>query len=35
MKRMVCDCTTSKEDRESGIVACGDDCLNKMLLIEW
>ncbi|KAK7506668.1 hypothetical protein BaRGS_00002143 [Batillaria attramentaria] len=34
MKRMVCDCTTSKSDRAMGIPACGPDCLNRMLMIE-
>ena len=34
-KRMVCDCSTSEEDRASGIEPCGDDCLNRMLMIEW
>lgn len=34
MKRMLCDCTTSKEDRAMGIEACGSDCLNRMLMIE-
>lgn len=34
MKRMVCDCTTSKVDRAMGISACGLDCLNRMLMIE-
>lgn len=35
MKRMVCDCTTSKSDRAMGIPGCGSDCLNRMLMIEW
>uniref|UniRef100_A0A2C9JLJ7 Histone-lysine N-methyltransferase n=1 Tax=Biomphalaria glabrata TaxID=6526 RepID=A0A2C9JLJ7_BIOGL len=34
MKRMLCDCTTSREDRAMGIEACGSDCLNRMLMIE-
>ena len=34
-KRMLCDCTTCKEDRLLGIPPCGDDCLNRMLFIEW
>ncbi|ESO95937.1 hypothetical protein LOTGIDRAFT_227153 [Lottia gigantea] len=34
MRRMACDCTTSKEDREMGVEACGSDCLNRMLYIE-
>ncbi|KAJ8320909.1 hypothetical protein KUTeg_002496 [Tegillarca granosa] len=35
VRRMLCDCTTSKEDREMGYEACGEDCLNRMLYIEW
>ena len=35
IRRMVCDCTTSKEERSFGIQACGEDCLNRMLMIEW
>ena len=31
---MVCDCTTSQQEREMGLVPCGSDCLNRMLLIE-
>lgn len=34
VRRMVCDCSTSKEDREMGIAGCGEDCLNRMLFIE-
>ncbi|XP_059174728.1 uncharacterized protein LOC131954909 isoform X2 [Physella acuta] len=34
MKRMLCDCTTSREDRAMGLEACGSDCLNRMLMIE-
>lgn len=34
VRRMVCDCTTCKEDREMGYDACGEDCLNRMLFIE-
>ena len=34
-KKMVCDCSTSEEDRDNGIHACGEDCLNRMLMIEW
>jgi hypothetical protein len=33
-KRMVCDCSTSEQERQMGIVACGDDCLNRLLMIE-
>lgn len=35
VRRMVCDCSTSKEDRDMGYEACGEDCLNRMLYIEW
>lgn len=34
VRRMVCDCSTSKEDRDMGYEACGEDCLNRMLYIE-
>ncbi|KAL5005854.1 hypothetical protein ScPMuIL_017012 [Solemya velum] len=34
VRRMVCDCTTSKEEREQGVEPCGEDCLNRMLFIE-
>ncbi|XP_062602613.1 microtubule-associated protein futsch-like [Saccostrea cucullata] len=34
VRRMLCDCTTSKEDRDLGYEACGEDCLNRMLYIE-
>ncbi|RNA33744.1 histone-lysine N-methyltransferase SETD2-like isoform X1, partial [Brachionus plicatilis] len=33
-KKMVCDCTFSEQERQMGVVACGIDCLNRMLLIE-
>jgi hypothetical protein len=33
-KRMVCDCSTSEQERAMGLVPCGADCLNRMLLIE-
>ena len=32
---MVCDCTTSKSERSRGFPACGEDCLNRLLMIEW
>jgi histone-lysine N-methyltransferase SETD2 len=31
---MVCDCSTSQQERSMGITACGDDCLNRLLMIE-
>ena len=33
-KRMICDCSTSEQERAMGLVPCGADCLNRMLLIE-
>jgi histone-lysine N-methyltransferase SETD2 len=32
---MVCDCILTKEERMRGLIGCGDDCLNRMLMIEW
>jgi len=32
---MVCDCSLTEEDIANGEMACGDDCLNRMLMIEW
>ncbi|NXT82584.1 SETD2 methyltransferase, partial [Zapornia atra] len=35
IKRMLCECPPlSKEDRAQGEVACGEDCLNRLLMIE-
>ncbi|KAI1292232.1 Histone-lysine N-methyltransferase SETD2 [Halotydeus destructor] len=34
IKRMVCDCILTKEERQRKIMGCGDDCLNRMLMIE-
>ncbi|KAM6450120.1 histone-lysine N-methyltransferase SETD2 isoform 2-T2 [Liasis olivaceus] len=35
IKRMLCECPTlSKEERAQGEVACGEDCLNRLLMIE-
>ena len=31
---MECDCTLSREDAEGGRKGCGDDCLNRLLMIE-
>lgn len=33
-KRMTCDCSTSEQERAMGVIPCGDDCLNRMLMIE-
>ncbi|XP_074601391.1 SET domain containing 2 [Brevipalpus obovatus] len=34
MRRMVCNCILTKEERQKGILGCLDDCLNRMLMIE-
>ncbi len=31
---MVCDCSSSEQERAMGLLPCGADCLNRMLLIE-
>ncbi|XP_051166844.1 histone-lysine N-methyltransferase SETD2 isoform X2 [Leptopilina boulardi] len=33
-KRMVCDCFLTEEEIERGELGCGEDCLNRLLLIE-
>ncbi|MBZ3872441.1 Histone-lysine N-methyltransferase SETD2 [Sciurus carolinensis] len=36
IKRMQCECTPlSKDERAQGEIACGEDCLNRLLMIEW
>lgn len=36
IKRMQCECAPlSKDERAQGEVACGEDCLNRLLMIEW
>ncbi|KAJ7322072.1 hypothetical protein JRQ81_018359 [Phrynocephalus forsythii] len=35
IKRMLCECPTlTKDERAQGEVACGEDCLNRLLMIE-
>ena len=34
MRRMVCNCILTKEERQRGVLGCLDDCLNRMLMIE-
>ena len=34
VRRMVCDCILTKEDRLRGVTGCGEDCLNRMLMME-
>ncbi|KOB67346.1 putative huntingtin interacting protein [Operophtera brumata] len=33
-KKMICDCFMTKEELERGELACGEDCLNRLLMIE-
>ncbi|XP_011883474.1 PREDICTED: probable histone-lysine N-methyltransferase CG1716 isoform X2 [Vollenhovia emeryi] len=33
-KRMVCDCFLTEEDIDRGELGCGEDCLNRLLMIE-
>ncbi|XP_052427733.1 histone-lysine N-methyltransferase SETD2-like [Carassius gibelio] len=36
IKRMQCECAIlSREERARGMMACGEDCLNRLLMIEW
>lgn len=34
-KKMFCDCFLTTEEVERGELACGEDCLNRLLMIEW
>lgn len=34
-KKMTCDCFLTSEEIEKGENGCGDDCLNRLLMIEW
>lgn len=34
-KKMICDCFMTKEEIERGEHGCGEDCLNRLLMIEW
>ncbi|KAF3691864.1 Histone-lysine N-methyltransferase SETD2 [Channa argus] len=35
IKRMQCECPVlSREERSRGVLACGEDCLNRLLMIE-
>ncbi|XP_066900749.1 histone-lysine N-methyltransferase SETD2 [Halyomorpha halys] len=33
-KRMICDCSLTKEEVAKGEMGCGEDCLNRLLMIE-
>ena len=35
VKRMSCDCTLSKEEIAQGELGCGENCINRLLMIEW
>lgn len=35
VKRMLCDCTLTKEEFARGDSGCGEDCINRLLMIEW
>ncbi|XP_055933527.1 histone-lysine N-methyltransferase SETD2-like isoform X2 [Argiope bruennichi] len=34
VRRMVCDCTLTKEEIECGMLGCKEECLNRLLMIE-
>lgn len=34
-KKMTCDCFLTSEEMEKGDYGCGEDCLNRLLMIEW
>ncbi|GBL87422.1 Histone-lysine N-methyltransferase SETD2 [Araneus ventricosus] len=34
VRRMLCECALTKEEREKGMAGCGDECLNRLLMIE-
>ncbi|CAL4069399.1 unnamed protein product, partial [Meganyctiphanes norvegica] len=34
LRRMTCDCYLTKEEIAGGEVGCGDDCLNRLLMVE-
>ncbi|KAL5276573.1 SETD2 family protein [Megaselia abdita] len=33
-ERMICDCYLNPDEEDSGAFGCGEDCLNRMLMIE-
>lgn len=35
VRRMLCECSLTAEEREKGALGCQDECLNKLLMIEW
>ena len=35
VKRMQCDCSLTKEEMMRGELGCGEDCINRLLMIEW
>lgn len=34
-RKMVCDCFLTEDDIQQGEYGCGEDCLNRLLMIEW
>lgn len=34
-RKMTCDCFLTKEEIARGELGCGEDCLNRLLMIEW
>ncbi|EEC17808.1 huntingtin interacting protein, putative [Ixodes scapularis] len=34
VRRMICDCSLTKDERDRGIMGCEEDCLNRLLMIE-
>ncbi|XP_054709302.1 histone-lysine N-methyltransferase SETD2-like [Uloborus diversus] len=34
VRRMLCDCSLTEEEKENGIMGCQDECLNRLLMIE-
>ncbi|KAG8181928.1 hypothetical protein JTE90_000039, partial [Oedothorax gibbosus] len=34
VRRMLCECSLTEEERDKGVLGCQDECLNKLLMIE-
>ncbi|XP_065297716.2 histone-lysine N-methyltransferase SETD2 isoform X1 [Dermacentor albipictus] len=34
VRRMICDCSLTKDEKDRGIMGCEEDCLNRLLMIE-
>jgi histone-lysine N-methyltransferase SETD2 len=35
VESMQCDCTLTKEEIGHGELGCGENCINRLLMIEW